>query len=60
MEASAIFTIAKFRKVKAASIFVISDVLGKKGEKKFHRFDTKKGQRQIIDAAFDCLKSIKK
>jgi uridine phosphorylase len=58
MEASAIFTVAKFRKVKAAAIFIVSDILGHKKHTKFHRFDTKKGQRQIIDAAYDCLKEI--
>jgi uridine phosphorylase len=60
MEASAIFTVAKLRKAKVASIFVVSDVLGHKKYAKFHRFDTKKGQKQIIDIAYETLKEIKK
>src|SRR3989344_1277013 len=36
MEASALFSVAKFRKVKIASIFVVSDILGEKWEPKFH------------------------
>ena len=60
MEASAMFTIGKKRKAKVASIFVISDVLFHKSESKFHRFNTKKGQKQIIDVAYDCLKNIKR
>ncbi|VVB75191.1 Purine nucleoside phosphorylase [uncultured archaeon] len=39
METSALFTIAKIRKVKLAAAFIVSDVLGKKWDP---QFDTKK------------------
>jgi uridine phosphorylase len=55
MESSALFSVAKYRKAKIASAFVVSDVLGRKWLPKFHRFDTKKAQRQLIDSALDCL-----
>ena len=51
MEASALFAIANYRKVKIASAFVVSDLLGKKWLPKFHRFDVKKAQNKLIDAA---------
>ncbi len=56
MEASALFAVAKYRKVKIASAFVVSDLLGKKWTPKFHRFNVKKEQRRLIDAAVACLK----
>lgn len=55
MEASALFSVAKYRKVKIASAFVVSDVLGKKWLPKFHRFDIRKTQNKLIDSAVNCL-----
>ena len=55
MEASALFAIAKIRKVKIASAFVVSDILGKKWSPQFHRIDVKKTQNKLIDAAVECL-----
>ncbi len=55
METSALFTLAKYRKVRVASAFVVSDLLGKKWSPKFHRFDVKKAQKKLIDSAMDCL-----
>ena len=55
MEASALFAVAKYRKVKIAAAFVVSDILGKKWEPKFHEFDTVKAQNRLIDAAVECL-----
>lgn len=59
MEASALFAVAKFRRVKIASAFVVSDILGKKWEPKFFHMNTKKLKFQLIDAAIDCLRNIK-
>ena len=56
MEASALFAVAKLRKVKIASAFVVSDVLGEKWEPKFHHINTKRGLDLLFDAAIDCLK----
>jgi uridine phosphorylase len=55
MEASAIFAVAKFRKVKIASAFIVSDILGEKWDPRFHRLDVRKIQNKIIDSAIDCL-----
>ena len=55
MEASALFTVAKFRKVKIAAAFVVSDLLDKKWLPNFHRFDVKKTQNKLIDSAVECL-----
>ena len=55
MEASALFAVAKYRQVKIASAFVVSDVLGKKWESKFHRFDIKRTLNRLIDSAIDCF-----
>lgn len=55
MEASALFVVAKYRKVKIASAFVVSDILGKKWEPKFHALDVVRSQNKLIDAAVDCL-----
>lgn len=56
MEASALFAVAKYRKVKIASAFVVSDLLGKKWLPKFHRFDVRRALNKLIDAGMDCLK----
>ena len=42
MEASAMFAVAKYRKVKIASAFVVSDILGTKWVPKFHKLDVKR------------------
>jgi len=55
MEASALFAVAQYRKVKIAAAFVVSDLLGKKEFSKFHRFDIRKAQNKIIDSAIECL-----
>ena len=56
MEASALFAVAHYRKVKIASAFVVSDLLGKKWLPKFHRFDVRKAQNKLIDTAIECLR----
>jgi len=56
MESSALFAVAKLRKVKIASAFVVSDVLGEKWQPKFHHINVKSTQNKMIDAAIDCLK----
>jgi uridine phosphorylase len=53
MEASALFVVAKYRKVKIASAFVASDILKEKWEPEFHRFDVKKTENKLIDAAVE-------
>lgn len=55
MESSALFAVAKYRKVKLASAFVVSDLLGKTWLPKFHRFNVKKAQNKLIDSAIKCL-----
>src|SRR3989344_1279041 len=57
MEASALFVIAKYRKVKIASVFVVSDLLGKKWLPKFHRFDIRRSLNKVFDAGVECLRS---
>ena len=56
MEASALFAVAKLRKVRIASAFAVSDVLGKKWEPKFHHLNLKTGLNQLVEAALYCLK----
>lgn len=55
MEASALFAVAKYRKVRMASAFVVSDLLGKKWMPKFHRLDIKREMKKLIDIGVDCL-----
>jgi uridine phosphorylase len=55
METSALFAVAKFRKVKIASAFVISDLLVEKWDPKFHKKEIKKQLYRLIDAAVRCL-----
>lgn len=55
MEASALFAVATKRKVKMASAFIISDMPGKKGLPKFHRFDIKKELNKLVDEATEFL-----
>ncbi len=59
METSALFAVASYRKVKIASAFVVSDLLGKKWLPKFHRFDIKKAQNKLIDAGVEFLHKLK-
>ena len=56
MEASALFAVAEYRKVKIASAFVVSDVLGGEWKPKFHKFNVARAQNRLIDAAVKCLK----
>lgn len=56
MEASALFAVAKVRKVKIASAFTVSDVLLKKWKPKFHTINVKQTLNKLIDAAVNCLK----
>jgi len=56
MEASALFAVARYRKIELASAFVVSDLLGKKWLPKFHRFDVKREHRKLISCAFEVLR----
>jgi len=55
MECSALFTVAKYRKVKLASAFVVSDVLGKKWEPEFHKFNIKDNLKKLFDLGVKCI-----
>lgn len=56
MESSALFALGKFRNVKMASVFVVSDILGdKKWVPQFHKFDFKKTLNKMILVCMDCL-----
>jgi purine-nucleoside phosphorylase len=56
MESSALFAVAKLRKVKIASMFVVSDVLAnEKWDPQFHKFDFIKTLNQLVDVAINCL-----
>lgn len=55
MESSALFAVAKYRNVKIASAFVVSDVLGKKWDPKFNNFDVEKAQCSLLDASVSFL-----
>ncbi|MFA5992698.1 MAG: nucleoside phosphorylase [Candidatus Pacearchaeota archaeon] len=59
MEAAALFSIAQVRKVKIASAFVVSDILGEKWENKFGKWDLHHALNQLFDAAVECLKEVK-
>lgn len=57
MEASALFTIAKFRGVKIASCFSVSDTLAElEWRPEFHSDTTMEGLEKLFAAAFDTLK----
>jgi len=56
MEASALFAVARYRKVKIASAFVVSDMLGKNWEPKFYHLSLKKTLNKVLDSAIGCLK----
>ncbi len=55
MEASALFAVAKYRKVKIAAAFVVSDVLKDAWEPNFHKFNVKRNLNLLIDAAVKTL-----
>lgn len=55
MEAAALFAVARYRKVKIAAAFVISDIVGAKWRPRFHRLDTKAALHQLVEAAVNCL-----
>lgn len=55
MEASALFAVAKYRKVKIASAFVVSDILGEKWDPQFHKLNLKVTLNKLIDAGVACL-----
>lgn len=55
MEASALFAIAKLRKVKIASAFVVSDVLGEVWVPKFHKLNVNKELDKMVDASISIL-----
>lgn len=58
MEASALFSVAKIRKVKIAAAFVVTDVLGE--DKWDPQFDAKRVNQKLerlMDAAVECLKN---
>lgn len=56
MEASALFAIAKLRKVEIAAAFAVSDLLKSEWEPEFHTMNLKKSLNKIVDAAVDCLR----
>lgn len=56
MEASALFTVARKKGAKISSALVVSDILGKKWEPKFHHLDMRRSLNNIIDAGIECLK----
>lgn len=56
MESSALFTVAQIRKVKIASAFVVSDVLGKdKWDPQFSAKHVSEKLYQLFDVALECL-----
>jgi len=56
MESSALFAVAKLRKVKIAAVFVISDVLGdEKWNPQFHKFDFKRILNRVFDVGIKAL-----
>jgi uridine phosphorylase len=56
MEASALFTVAAVRKVKMASAFVVSDVLGEdKWNPQFDAQHVRQKLKLLLDAAVDCF-----
>lgn len=55
MEASALFAVAQVRKIKIASIFVVSDILGEKWEPQFHKLSLKKTLNKVLEVCLGCL-----
>jgi len=56
MEAAAMFAVATVRKVKMASAFVVSDVLGEKWVPHYKKRTFKIMRNKLIDVAIGCLK----
>ena len=56
MESSALFAVAKLRKVKIASAFVVSDTFGKEWTPNYHKKNIKQSLYTLFDTAVDCLK----
>ena len=60
MEASALFTLAKYRNVKMAGAFIVSDFLSEeKWDPKFHDDDVKSKLNQLLDAGIECLRGLR-
>lgn len=55
MEASALFVLGKLKKVKVASGFVVSDVLGDVWEPRFNCQKMNMGLELLVDSAVSCL-----
>ncbi len=56
MEASALFVVAKLRRVKIAAAFVVSDILGEdKWDPNFDAKHVKQNLNKLMDVAIDCL-----
>jgi len=58
MESSALFAVAEYKKVKIASVFVVSDLLGNEWVPKSHELKVKKTLDRLIDAGVDCLRNL--
>ncbi len=56
METSALFAVAKYRKVKIAAAFVVSDVLKEEWEPRFDKRDVRSNLKLLVDAGVNCLK----
>jgi uridine phosphorylase len=56
MESSALFALAKIRKAKIASAFVVSDTFVDGWKPKFHKKNIKQSLYTLFDTAVDCLK----
>ncbi|MEK6918491.1 MAG: nucleoside phosphorylase [Nanoarchaeota archaeon] len=55
MESSALFTVGKFRNVKVASAFVVSDILRDKWEQKAEHYNVKGGLKKLVDLGIKFL-----
>lgn len=55
METSALFTVAKVRKVKIAAAFVVSDILSEVWEPIYKNNTVKENLINLVDAATDCF-----
>ncbi len=56
MEASALFAVARYRKVKIAAAFIVSDILKEKWEPRFNKRDVRRNLNLLVDAGVNCLK----
>ncbi len=55
MEASALFAVGKYRKVKVAAAFVVSDVLKNEWKPRFYEKEVRKNLKLLVDAGVNCL-----